>query len=353
VRLMTTLRHPNVVLFMAASTKAPRMCIVMEYMSLGSLYELLHNELIGKIPFELKAKMAYQGAKGMHFLHSSGIVHRDLKSLNLLLDSKWNVKVSDFGLTKFKEDMEKHRPNRSECGLAGSIHWTAPELINQSPCVDLALADVYSFGVILWELLTRQQPYAGMRDGLRPRMPDNVEELCTLEYAELIAACWHQDPAVRPPFIEIMSSLSAMFECGDSSGSRSSGQPSDMSSCAVQASSGIFDDDDDDADDVDNDDNDVYDVDEQDDAEAGVVNVDSRPPQEAAVTKARSRVAAEQLRVLSEGDWPEEGKGATTTKKSKRKMKGKGETKKKKKNESQGRAAQHLVSPPEGPDVTI
>jgi serine/threonine protein kinase len=90
-------------------------------------------------------------------------VHRDLKSLNLLLDSKWNVKVSDFGLTKFKEDMEKHRPNRSECGLAGSIHWTAPELINQSPCVDLALADVYSFGVILWELLTRQQPYAGMR----------------------------------------------------------------------------------------------------------------------------------------------------------------------------------------------
>ena len=46
--------------------------------------------------------MAYQAAKGMHFLHSSGIVHRDLKSLNLLLDAKWNVKVSDFGLTKFK-----------------------------------------------------------------------------------------------------------------------------------------------------------------------------------------------------------------------------------------------------------
>ncbi len=138
---MTALRHPNVVLFMAACTRPPRMCIVMEYMSLGSLYEvyflpspmvifrlmasvhlflrkkfkhflfslmqLLHNELITDIPFMLKAKMAYQATKGMHFLHSSGIVHRDLKSLNLLLDSKWNVKVSDFGLTKFKEQLKK------------------------------------------------------------------------------------------------------------------------------------------------------------------------------------------------------------------------------------------------------
>jgi serine/threonine protein kinase len=55
--------------------------------------QLLHNELIPEIPFALKVKVAYQASKGMHFLHSSGIVHRDLKSLNLLLDSKWNVKV--------------------------------------------------------------------------------------------------------------------------------------------------------------------------------------------------------------------------------------------------------------------
>jgi hypothetical protein len=119
VRVMTSLRHPNVVLFMGACTKAPTMCIIMEFMALGSLYEvrpssssaplqgwttqcslstasvqLLHNELVPEIPFELKCKMAYQAAKGMHFLHSSGIVHRDLKSLNLLLDNKWNLKVS-------------------------------------------------------------------------------------------------------------------------------------------------------------------------------------------------------------------------------------------------------------------
>jgi serine/threonine protein kinase len=61
--------------------------------TIDDVLQLLHNELIAEIPFVLKTKMAYQTAKGMHFLHSSGVVHRDLKSMNLLLDSKWNVKV--------------------------------------------------------------------------------------------------------------------------------------------------------------------------------------------------------------------------------------------------------------------
>ena len=120
---------------------------------------MLHNELIPELPFALKAKMAYQASKGMHFLHSSGIVHRDLKSLNLLLDTKWNVKVSDFGLTKFKEDIGKG----AERDIGGSVHWTAPEILNESAGVDYILADVYSFGIILWELLTREQPYFGLR----------------------------------------------------------------------------------------------------------------------------------------------------------------------------------------------
>ncbi len=72
VRIMTTLRHPNVVLFMGACTKPPTLCIVMEYMALGNLHDVLHNELIPDIPDALKIKMAKQAAKGMYFLHSSG-----------------------------------------------------------------------------------------------------------------------------------------------------------------------------------------------------------------------------------------------------------------------------------------
>jgi serine/threonine protein kinase len=123
--------------------------------------QLLHNELVPDIPLPLRVKIAYQAAKGMHFLHSSGIVHRDLKSLNLLLDSKWNVKVSDFGLTRSKEHMARNNNRLAE----GSIHWMAPEVLNEAPEVDLMLADVYSFGIILWELLTREQPYHGMTYG--------------------------------------------------------------------------------------------------------------------------------------------------------------------------------------------
>ncbi|ELR22700.1 serine/threonine protein kinase [Acanthamoeba castellanii str. Neff] len=143
VRVMTALRHPNVVLFMAACTRPPKMAIVMEFMALGSLFDLLHNELVPDVPHVLKVKMVYQAAKGMHFLHSSGIVHRDLKSLNLLLDAKWNVKVSDFGLTKFKAEL-----NANEANDVATIQWAAPEVLNETQSVDYILADVYSFGVV-------------------------------------------------------------------------------------------------------------------------------------------------------------------------------------------------------------
>jgi serine/threonine protein kinase len=223
VEVMTALRHPNVVLFMAASTKPPRMCIVMEFMSLGSLYDLIHNELIPDIPLALKVRLGLQAAKGMHFLHSSGIVHRDLKSLNLLLDAKWNLKVSDFGLTRFKGDLKDSQQQQQ-----GSIHWMAPEILAEETDIDFVLADIYAFGIILWELLTREQPYAGLtpaaiavaviRDDARPNMPEGHVDA---DYEKLITDCWHRDPTVRPTFLEVMTRLSAMVDDGNSSSSSS------------------------------------------------------------------------------------------------------------------------------------
>ncbi len=218
MRVMSTLRHPNVVLFMAACTRPPKLCIVMEFMALGSLYDLLHNELVPDIPLGLRAKLAYQAAKGMHFLHSSGIVHRDLKSLNLLLDNKWNLKISDFGLTRFKQGhVVTSSPNGNHNAL-GSIHWTAPEVLTEEDDVNYVLSDVYSFGIVLWEIVSREDPYAGMtgaavavaviRDGMRPEIPADAD----VKFRELMVQCWSQEPSTRPSFLDAMTRLSTMFD---------------------------------------------------------------------------------------------------------------------------------------------
>jgi serine/threonine protein kinase len=197
-----------------------------------------------------------------------------LKSLNLLLDAKWNVKVSDFGLTKFKEDV-KIKTSRD---VAGSVHWTAPEVLNESGDADLILADVYSFGIILWELHTRTQPYAGMRcafpflgaifhssqltyslrttrqrhdspaavavsvirDNLRPTMPESESSsvACPPEYEELITSCWHHDPTIRPTFLEIMTRLSSMNGDSASAGMTSFTSKTSSSNASSSASGG-------------------------------------------------------------------------------------------------------------------
>nr|UDO46925.1 ser/thr kinase [Pandoravirus massiliensis] len=225
VRVMCALRHPNVVLFMAACTRPPKMCIVMEYMALGSLYDLLHNELVPEVPHALVVKMAYQAAKGMHFLHSSGVVHRDLKSLNLLLDAKWNVKVSDFGLTRFKSDLARAAGSDA---VQGTVQWLAPEVLEESAQVDYMQADVYAFGIVLWEMATRSEPYAGMspasiavsviRDDARPPLPT----LAPADYVALVQECWHRDPVMRPAFVDIQRRLSDTIKNDASSSSSSS-----------------------------------------------------------------------------------------------------------------------------------
>ncbi|ELR13222.1 serine/threonine kinase [Acanthamoeba castellanii str. Neff] len=238
-RIMSHLRHPNVVLFMAASTKPPKMCIVMEYMALGSLYELLHNELIPEIPLVLKVKMIHQAAKGMHFLHSSGIAHRDLKSLNLLLDNKWNLKVSDFGLTSFKESLGKGRGGNDSATVEGSVPWMAPEVLEEANEVSHELADLYSYGIIMWEVLTRSQPYAGLapaaiavgviRSDLRPKLPHDLVET-EAGYVELMQACWSRDPTMRPSFDHIMSQLKTLIELSRGGSTHISGTTSSSSS---------------------------------------------------------------------------------------------------------------------------
>ncbi|XP_060176998.1 serine/threonine-protein kinase CTR1-like isoform X1 [Lycium barbarum] len=209
VAIMKRLRHPNIVLFMGAVIQRPNLSIVTEYLSRGSLFRLLHKPGAREMLDEKRRLcMAYDVANGMNYLHKRNppIVHRDLKSPNLLVDKKYTVKVCDFGLSRLKENTFL-----SSKTAAGTPEWMAPEVIRDEPSNEKS--DVYSFGVILWELATLQQPWSNLNasqviaavgfDRKRPDIPRNLNPAV----ATIIEACWADEPWRRPSFSTIMDML--------------------------------------------------------------------------------------------------------------------------------------------------
>eukprot|EP01133_Synstelium_polycarpum_P011935 gene11935-13910_t len=151
--ILSKLRHPNIVLLMAACTQPPNLCFVTEFLNGGSLYDTLHSKKI-RMNMPLYKKLAQQIAQGMNYLHLSGVIHRDIKSLNLLLDENMNVKICDFGLSRLKSK------STAMTKSIGSPIWMAPELLVGEDYTEKV--DVYAFGIILWELGTGELPYSGL-----------------------------------------------------------------------------------------------------------------------------------------------------------------------------------------------
>ncbi|PON96040.1 Mitogen-activated protein kinase kinase kinase [Trema orientale] len=207
VEIMLRLRHPNVVLFMGAVTRSPHFSILTEFLPRGSLYRLLHRPN-PQLDEKRRMKMALDVAKGMNYLHTSHptIVHRDLKSPNLLVDKNWVVKVCDFGLSRMK-----HHTFLSSKSTAGTPEWMAPEVLRNEPANEKC--DVYSFGVILWELATARIPWRGLNPmqvvgavGFQNRRLEIPEEVDP-EVAQIIHDCWERDPNLRPSFSQLMIRL--------------------------------------------------------------------------------------------------------------------------------------------------
>ncbi|KAI3781176.1 hypothetical protein L2E82_11181 [Cichorium intybus] len=207
IRIMQRLRHPNVVLFMGAVTRSPNLSIITEFLPRGSLYRIIHRPQC-QIDEKRRIKMALDVAKGMNCLHSSipTIVHRDLKSPNLLVDEDWNVKVCDFGLSRLK-----HNTFLSSKSTAGTPEWMAPEVLRNENSNEKC--DVYSFGVILWELATLRLPWSGMNPmqvvgavGFQNRRLDIPKDVDPL-VGRIIWECWQTDPNLRPSFAQLTVAL--------------------------------------------------------------------------------------------------------------------------------------------------
>eukprot|EP01111_Echinosteliopsis_oligospora_P015443 TRINITY_DN6119_c0_g1_i1.p1 TRINITY_DN6119_c0_g1~~TRINITY_DN6119_c0_g1_i1.p1 ORF type:complete len:585 (-),score=151.22 TRINITY_DN6119_c0_g1_i1:89-1843(-) len=217
VEIMRNIFHPNVVLFLGACTEPNKIMIVTELMKTDVERLLKNNHDAGKITVYQRIKMAKDAALGVNWLHGiCKIIHRDLKSANLLVDGNMTVKVTDFG---FAENIKSDRHLLDKKGPKGTALYMAPEVMKQEEFNEKA--DIYSFGLILWEILTGQELFPEYEDldpfyqaicfnNERPIIPPGTLP----SIAALMKRCWDADAKARPNFEQIIRDLdNILIEC--------------------------------------------------------------------------------------------------------------------------------------------
>jgi serine/threonine protein kinase len=172
-RLLASMRCPNIVMYIGMCVSPP--CVATEYCARGSLYDLLQDgrknaEKAAELTWARRIGIATGAARGMLYLGTCTppIIHRDLKSPNLLVGSDWTAKVADFNLSKFKERVDPSSAAVLSVGGGSNPRWLAPEIMDDEEAT--AASDVFSFGVVMWELLTWQLPW-GRSDDYRVGWP--------------------------------------------------------------------------------------------------------------------------------------------------------------------------------------
>ncbi|XP_016479820.1 serine/threonine-protein kinase 52 [Nicotiana tabacum] len=219
------LDHPNVTKFIGATMGASGLnlqtesghigmpsnicCVVVEYLPGGALKSYLIKNRRKKLAFKVVVQMALDLARGLSYLHSQKIVHRDVKTENMLLDKSRTVKIADFGVAR----VEASNPN-DMTGETGTLGYMAPEVLNGNPYN--RKCDVYSYGICLWEIYCCDMPYpdlsfsevtsAVVRQNLRPEIP----RCCPSSLANVMKRCWDANPDKRPEMDEVVSMLEAI-----------------------------------------------------------------------------------------------------------------------------------------------
>ena len=205
LRASSKLRHPNIVQFLGACFD-PEFCLVTELMDRGSLFDVVARE---QLSWLRKVDMCLDVARGMMYLHSRNppIIHRDIKSLNILVTKDWKCTISDFGLTRIKDRAMLN----TQCG---SPAWSAPEVLRGEPYDEKA--DVYSYSVVVWEILSQDKPYKGLNPhqviGLVAYKnpggrPSPIPACPYPELIQLMTQGWDDAPNKRPFFPEINKRL--------------------------------------------------------------------------------------------------------------------------------------------------
>ncbi|KAL6880455.1 hypothetical protein ACP4OV_012020 [Aristida adscensionis] len=244
--IISQLHHPNILAFYGVVNNGPggTLATVTEFMVNGSLKKVLLRK-DKYLDWRRRLMLAMDAAIGMEYLHSKDIVHFDLKCDNLLVNVKDPSRpickilgrqtkkdrgstktklcielVADFGLSKMKQ------ATLVSGGMRGTLPWMAPELLTMNGTKVSEKVDVYSFGIVMWEIITGEDPYDGMHYGgviggilsntLRPPVPTS----CNPEWRKLMEQCWSTEPERRPSFTEVASRIRAILEASQSESPR-------------------------------------------------------------------------------------------------------------------------------------
>ncbi|EOD21745.1 hypothetical protein EMIHUDRAFT_54516, partial [Emiliania huxleyi CCMP1516] len=193
--------HPNVVRLLGAVEERLTRCVILEYCDGGDLQQALQRPTPRRFFFRVASGVA----TGLTFLHANGVMHRDLKSPNVLLHGEHGVKIADFGLAADRAlpaTVRTSTPLVPDPAPAGSYRWMAPEIVMHEAYSKSA--DVFSYAMILFELITHTIPFSDRSalqaavsiglQGKRPRLPAGTPTLLR----DLVESCWAEDIASRP-----------------------------------------------------------------------------------------------------------------------------------------------------------
>eukprot|EP00057_Strongylocentrotus_purpuratus_P014433 XP_011668907.1 PREDICTED: atrial natriuretic peptide receptor 1 [Strongylocentrotus purpuratus] len=235
IKHVRDLQHDHVIKFIGACIDAPNISIMTEYCPKGSLQDILENDSI-ELDELFKYSLMYDIVKGMLYLHNSVIqTHGNLKSSNCVVDSRFVLKITDFGLTSFREPDHAFEPDEEDSYKYYQRRlWTAPELLRlpEIPSGGTQKGDVYSFGIILQEIMYREGVFyikdvdlmpeeivKKVANGYKPAFRPTIDRVtCSQEMMTLITNCWKEDSTIRPDYSQLRGTMRKLNKNSENKG---------------------------------------------------------------------------------------------------------------------------------------